>query len=87
MIIIPSPDDVVDFEEVAEKTLDRIKTSVRDSEKLYHLHEGVGDGRQEGGGSGGCPKVMEAGMILEAAQRRSEADCDITQMLGCSQQV
>ena len=57
-------------------------SGVRDSEKIYHLHEGVRDGRQEGGGSGGCPKVMEAGMILEAAQRRSEADCDQQELEG-----
>ena len=57
-------------------------SGVRDSVKHYHLHESVGYGRQEGGGSSGCPEVMEAGVILEAAKRRGEADRDQEELEG-----
>ena len=41
-----------------------------------HLHESVGDGREEGGGPGGGPQVVEAGVVLEAEHGRAEAHGD-----------
>ena len=38
-----------------------------------HLHESVGDGREEGGGPGGGPQVVEGGVALQLQEGRSQA--------------
>ena len=47
-----------------------------------HLHESVGDGREEGGGPGGRPQVVEAGVVLEAEHGRAEAHGDQEKLQG-----
>ena len=47
-----------------------------------HLHESVGDGREEGGGPGGGPQVVEAGVVLEAEHGRAEAHGDQEELQG-----
>ena len=38
-----------------------------------HLHESVRDGREEGGGPGGGPQVVEGGVALQLQEGRSQA--------------
>ena len=47
-----------------------------------HLHESVWDGREEGGGPGGGPQVVEAGVVLEAEHGRAEAHGDQEELQG-----
>ena len=54
----------------------------RCNEKCCHLHECVGDGREESGGACGSPQIMQAGVILEASKGRRETDRDQEELEG-----